>query len=113
MAMYRRRYPRIKVDLPSHVSGEDDSDAYLDARCFSIGGGGFGFLLSHPFDVGSWLTVEIDLGNERLNARAVVVGCQPSDTEQGHWRISTQLEELPEEDRKRLDASLVGVQGDL
>ena len=70
-------------------------------------GGGFGFLLDRQFAVGSWLTVEIELGgDDRVNARAVVVGCEPADDRPGMWRISTRLEELPDEDRRRLEDAL-------
>ena len=105
----QRKFPRVKVNRPTHVSGEAADEFFLEGRCCDIGGGGFSFLLNHPFAVGSWLTIEIDLGSERLNARGVVVGCQAEGGEPGLWRISTRLEELPEEDRRRLDSALLAV----
>ena len=105
-----RKYPRIKVNRPTYISGESDAEAFVEGSCCSLGGGGFGFLLRHPFAVGSWVTIEMDLGSERLNARAVVVGCEADTEDPSLWRVATRLEELPEEDRRRLDSALLAAQ---
>jgi hypothetical protein len=104
--MERRKYLRIKVDLPSHVAGEGPAESNLEGSCFSIGGGGFGFILDRPIAVGAWLTVEIELGKDVLHARAVVVGSEPCHENPGKWRVSTRLEEIPDEDRERLNNAL-------
>jgi hypothetical protein len=98
--MERRKYLRVTVDLPSQILGEWDADVV--GKCYSLGGGGFGFLLPRPFDVGEWLTVEIEVGSDRVNARAVVVGCANAEDPKDEWRVSCRLEELPREDFERL-----------
>lgn len=52
----------------------------------------------------------MDLGSERLNARAVVVGCEADTDDPSLWRVATRLEELPEEDQRRLDSALLAAQ---
>lgn len=105
--MHTRKYPRIKVNRPTYISGESDAESFIEGKCFSIGGGGFGFLTSHVFAIASWVTIEINLDGERLNARAIVVGCEADAEDPGLWRIATQLQELPEEDQRRLDSALL------
>lgn len=104
--MERRKFVRIVVDLGAHVAGDEAAEADVKGMCYSLGGGGFGLLLDRPFEVGSWVTIELDLGEERLNARGTVVRSESAGP--GVWRVSTKLEELPDEDRKRLDATLEG-----
>lgn len=101
-----RKYPRVKVNRPTHVAGESDAESDTQGTCFSIGGGGFGFILNHSFPIASWLTIQIDLEGETLNARAIVVGCEADPENEGLWRVATRLEELPEEDRQRLQSLL-------
>lgn len=108
--MHARKYPRIKVNRPTYISGESDAESFIEGRCCSIGGGGFGFLTNHPFAVASWVTIEINLDNERLNARAIVVGCEADAEDPNLWRIATRLEELPEEDQRRLNNALLAAQ---
>ncbi|MFN7949820.1 MAG: PilZ domain-containing protein [Blastocatellia bacterium] len=101
-----RRLPRVRVNAPAHLAGEESQDALIEARCFSIGSGGFGFILDRQFSPGTWLTVEIDLADGTLHARAVVVGCNPAPDEPGKWMVATRLTELPESDLQRLQHAL-------
>ncbi|MBA3442440.1 MAG: PilZ domain-containing protein [Pyrinomonadaceae bacterium] len=106
----KRNFPRIRVNHPTYISGESDAESFIEGRCCSIGGGGFGFLTNHPFAVGSWVTIEVNLESERLNARAVVVGCEADTEDPSLWRVATRLEELPEEDQRRLDSAISAAQ---
>ncbi len=104
--MERRRFLRVTVDAPSHVAGEAPSEADVVGKCYSLGGGGFGFLFDRPFEVGAWLAVEIELVGGPINARAVVVSCGPANDGSGNWNTSTKLTELPDEDLRRLNEAL-------
>ncbi|HYE72517.1 MAG TPA: PilZ domain-containing protein [Blastocatellia bacterium] len=105
-AQDQRKYPRVKVNVPVRLAGEDEMDADIEGECFSIGGGGFGFIIDRPFAEGSWLTAEIDLPDGILHARAVVVSSAPQAEDSDKWVIATRLVELPGEDRQRLTQAL-------
>lgn len=103
---YNRKYPRVKVNVPAHLAGEDEEDANIEGGCFSIGGGGFGFILDRPFAEGSWLTAEIDLPDGILHARSVVVSSARQSEDSDKWIVACRLVEMPEEDQQRLKHAL-------
>jgi hypothetical protein len=104
----RRRHPRAALDWPVTL---ELPEGPCEARLRDVSRIGLCFFLDRPVTEMTVLSMQIvlppplpDSPGAQVNGSGVVVRCQPLSTLVDHYEIAVFLNDMDEEQRKRLDA---------